>query len=1076
MSLFDLNAPENRETIISAEEMRSIKAVFPDSQIPILCAFRSDVRYMKQTHPGGACALSNHFIALFEQDQPGSEFRCFAMVHISQVVLIMYSTEKFVFVQTKDSKIILTAPDSLKLAQRLYVNCIFSYGLVNPEKRVQVRADDMRLFPEIDFEKWKIPVSYSQKFQFAYYANCTGNNVPYNHEVVRYVHTMMRSANSILDISQLPLDFASEQESNDLLALFSSLEFLEFTCGICCRDISRPDIFRSLAPLVANDNYVKIVHLENCNASENLEELADAVKFNPGLQIAYWNVSKNKLTECFGSFLKILTYSKGPLLYLNVSNCGIKPEDFAELFLVLARNVNMANIKHLYVGGINMTRIDTFERFIAKAEGIETFDISNAGPIAVDLIRVLVEKKYPLKHLSVRKSKLTEKAIQQLLIFIKESTTLVSLDMSYIGLTAEGIGGLVNAISLNEKLTNFELKLDGTGVTGAGLFPIFRAFLRSDLGKWRSLSFNHNKMTEDDLRNLTPLLIRMPNLECLSLSGNFDSEMPNVGRYLPDLMKIPSLNSLTITGGKSTKLRGQLNNLLKVIIREDKLKYLDVSKNGSGDQCLSSFIKIIHSCQKMESLNVDGSEFVTVDQLASLVEALDTNTTMTSFTYPVLDSQLIVKNAESDVKAVMKVLGELEIAAVNAINKNRIKRKMPNDLPFPATPEITALVEQISHETRRKIRTMLPKTHTCFCEDLQLPLPFQRMGDLVLDGGKEKIVDIGELEVYGIESMKRAIVEDKITYQTCICPTMYLTQMLAEAKDERNRKTRKHSHGKHDDNDRNDSHKSRKHSSDQQSREGQRSSGRKRRLSSSDEYKAKGKKHVSSDEEYKAKGKKHVSSDDEYVPKRRNIKLSDDDDYSPKPKGRRFSDEDNTRQSRKLRYKEDSDSSPKWRNRRESDDDTYVAKRKKRLPSDDDYDTKPKKKADYEQDNAYNKRPLKRSRRYSYDSDDEPKYQPKKSNKQDTYQKSQRRGASSKRRTYDQSTSSSDESPRRSPIRQLETRDLPSGPVDKLMDTTYQTISPQKLPKKSTRTVTNYDAQPRRPRRRDGPTVTFDFD
>ena len=1017
-NMFDLNAPENRETIISPEEMRSIKAAFPDSQLPILCAFRSDVRYLKQTHNSGACALSTHFIGLFEQEELGAEFKCIGMVHISQVEIIMYSTEKFTYIQTKDSKIILTAPDAIKLAQRLYVNCMFSYGIVNPERRVQVRADDMSLFPEIDIEKWHIPVSYSQKFQFSYYANCTGNNVPYNHEVVRYIHTMMRSANSILDISQLPLDFAVEQESNDLLSLFSALECLEFACGICCRDISRPDIFRSLTPLVANDNFVKIIHLENCNASANLEGLADAVKFNPQLEIAYWNLSKNKLTDEFGSFLKILTYSKGQVLYLNVSHCDVKPEDFAEMFLVMARNVNMHNIRHLYVGGINMNRIDTFERFLGKAGKIETLDLSNAGSIAVDIIRVLVEKKYPLQHLSLRKSRLSDKAIQQLLIFIKESTTLKSLDISYLGLTAEGTGGLINAISLNEQLSGFELKLDGSGVTGAGLFPLFRAFLRSNLEKWKSLSFNHNQMTEEDLRTLLPLLIRMPKLETLSLSGNFDSEMPNVGQYLADVMKIPSLTSLTVAGGKSTKLREQLGPLLKAIIKQDRLKYLDVSKNGSGDACLSSFIKIIHGCPTLESLNIDGSEFLSVDQIASLTDALETNTTLTSFTYPVLDAQLIVKNADADVKMVMKVLGELQISAVNAINKNRIKRKMPNDLPFPATPEITALIEQISHETRRKVRTQLPKVHTCFCEDLQLPLPFQRMGDSVLDGGKERLIDIGELELYGIESMKRAIVEDKKTYQTCICPTMYLTQMLAEAKQEREKQHRKS--------------QSRKNSSDSRKRhvqfdEDEEPKHKKRRLSSS-----------SSDDSYTQKRKQPTQSS-----KRKIILSSDEDDDSPKRKKRVTFEDDYDKHRR---------SSKKATNKSDSDDDYGYHRRSAK---------KPTYKSDSDDDYGYQRRRSKKNA-YKSDSDDDFVDRRKSAKKSD-------RKARSSRQKYDTTSSDEEYAPRHKrydSIRPLETRDLPSGPVDQLMDTTYETVSPQIHPKRQARPVQNYDAPARQSHRR----------
>lgn len=1020
-ALFDLNPPENRQEAISSDELRSIKAAFDDSQLPILCAFRTDIRYQKQTRNHGACALSNHFIGLFEQESVGSDFTCFAMVHISEIELICVSTEKFVYLQTSETKIILTAPDSIKLAQRLYVSCCLT-GV-----QVQVRSDDMSLFPEIDIEKLK--VSFSQKFQFVYFSNCVKHGVPYNHEVVRYIHTMMRSANSILNVSHLPLDFSIQEQSNDLLAMLSSLQNLGFVNGICCCDISRPDIFKSIAPLAADDNALRIVHLENCNAGEGLDELANALKFNPQAAIPYWNISKNPLTAHFKSFLNILTYSKSEVLYLNLNDCEITPEDFSELFLVMARNANMWNMRYLHVAGIKLTRFDTFQRFLTKAQKIETLDIGNAGEGLADLIHILVEKKYPLKHLCLRGANLSGKSIHELMVFIKESTTLTSLDISCTTTNAEGAGSLINAVSMNENLAGFDLKIDNTGVNGEGLFPIFRAFLRSDLRKWKALSFNDNGMSAEDIRTLIPLFIRMKNLESLSLSNNFDDTMQAVGGYLVDLLKIPSLVSLTIAGGKRARLGSQLQPLLKAIAKADKLTYLDVSNNSSGDACLSTFVKVIHSCTKLETLIVDGNDFLSADQVATLIDAVEENPTLISFPYPVLDAQAIVKNADSDAKNVIRVLGELEISAVNAINKNRIKRKMPNDLPFTAKPEIADLVAKISHETRKMLREIIPKTHSCVCEEFNIPLPFQKLGETVQDGGQEKTIDIGDLKEYDIESMRRIITEDKKTYQTCICPTMYLTQLLKNAKKSSRKHKTKH-HGSSDE-DTPPKKRSKRHLDTYDEYDDRRHSKRSKRIEISS----------SSDEEMrhsKRKSKRHTYDDEEPAPKKSKLAA------------RRILDSDS-----------DEDKQPKKRSSKihlSSDDRLSKSGRNKRMYFTSDDDDVPKKK----------------HRKYD-SSDDDDSFRKQKKTSDDEFQPKYR-----KRKNHDDS---SDEAPRIKSRYVLETREAdPSGQIDKLVDMTYRTFHHEKTSSKTKR-VRNYDETDTPPPKRAGksrkyagPTVTFDFD
>jgi hypothetical protein len=745
----------NPESVLSATELKSIQSAFPEDQLPLTLAFRCSLRYKKQSHPNGACGLSLHFVGIVVQN---STFSPIGMIHISKIQNISVSVGKFICVQTADSKVIFQSPEAVKMAQRLYFVTAVSYANRAPEKVVGIQSDGDELFPVIDPLRLP-PLSFLQRFQFTYCANCSAKSVAYSHEVVRYFDAIVRSGYLMIDVSQLPLSFEPQQNANDLNAILLSLERLPFFCGIFCRDFHRPDIFRALLPLVDDDQQLRIVHLENCGASEGLVELAEAIKFNPRLEIGYWNLRGNKLRGCFGAFLTILKHSQYGLLFLDLSSCGLQPDHFNDLFLVLTRNPRMAGLRHLNLAGIHMDRIDSFDKFISKATKIETLDIGAGGPIVGDILRLLKKRSYPLKVLSIRGGAVSD----ALLSFVGRSSTLRHLDVGGVGLSGENIVDLIRAISGNKNCQEFELTLDDCRLARGGLFPLFRAFLRSDLAKWKLLSFNRTGIDGEDIRTLIPLLRRMPKLESLSLSENLDSTMRKVGVYIVDLLTIPSLKFLTIAGGGHAKLRGELGPLINEALRLDKLVSLDCSGNACGDSCLDAFVRYIRKGKNLQSLYIDGSRFAGIDEISRIVAALEVNRSLITFPFPVLDVQNMVAAQKRDAKTVRLRCGELQIAAMKAINRNR--RGLEDELPFPAPPEIRALIPD---DARNIMKGLQLKRHSCICDELGLPLPFQRMGEVARDGGEEEEIDSSELDAYGIASMGKIIIENEKSLQTAL--------------------------------------------------------------------------------------------------------------------------------------------------------------------------------------------------------------------------------------------------------------------------------------------------------------------
>lgn len=772
MALFDPRTGDFPS--LTPEESDSLTRAFDSFQLPLQYAFRSDIRWEKETKKNGLLAFSPFFIKLFEQEEYGKEFKCYAEIHINEVEMLAHSYGKFVLVQTKKSKLTVTADESLKFAQYLYRNIALTRSF-SSESMVEIHTDKPELFPEFDFTKpfnsGTLSLSLTQKFQFNYCAKCTEEGIPYNQEVVRYIHTLMLSGNSIIDVSQMPLETEIE---NDLNPVFEALGVLTFVSGVCCYNLSKPDVFRALAPLIANDGSVRIVHFENCNASGGLEEIASKIKKNQANQIAYWNISNNPF-ENFSPFCEVMTNSKSPLLYLNVSNCNIKSPVSEELFNVLAKNTNTHGLKHLYIAGMELKSISNLERFLSKANKLETFDIGGMNEIVGSIIDALSRCQNNLKKLILAKSKFNNSLTETLIKYVKKSSSLFKLDLSDLDCSLDSIADVIVALAKNPNLIKLSLSLNNLNINDEGLLSMYRAFLSTDLGKWVSLSFDRNNMSAEDLHNITPLFIRMPNLLSLSLSDNFHSEMTNIGDYITDLLRIPSLTRLIISGGETNKLQGQLYSLLTKNSKRDILEYLDISNNDAGES-IQMFTRTILSSKKLKTFIIDGN-FNGIDQLDTIVKNVEKNDSLISMPFPVNDSK---KLAVDNGKEIVGLLSDLQMRAVNAINANRTRKMMPNDLPFPVTPEIKALIDSISHQTRQSLREKIPKKHSAVCDVFHIPLPFQKMGEIVEDGGEERNVEIGDLEVYDTESMKRIIIAGK-SFQTCMFATMQFTRLITAA-------------------------------------------------------------------------------------------------------------------------------------------------------------------------------------------------------------------------------------------------------------------------------------------------------
>ena len=235
------NKNHSEDVPFTEEENKAIESEFNKYQSqPIHFQFRARIRFDQKSYKEeGVVALSPHFIGLFIPKEGKLELiDSNSIIHILYVDTMYVKDEGFVFLNinlpdTKNPEVCrevhlsCKGPGSTRFAQLLYRNHIFSF----PKEKLDIKSDMLNHFPKIVFENEteddteddtedetegktevhhkNVVLSPSQRFQFSYFANSTKEKRPFNQEVVRYLHSLILSGYSIIDISQLPLELSS---------------------------------------------------------------------------------------------------------------------------------------------------------------------------------------------------------------------------------------------------------------------------------------------------------------------------------------------------------------------------------------------------------------------------------------------------------------------------------------------------------------------------------------------------------------------------------------------------------------------------------------------------------------------------------------------------------------------------------------------------------------------------------------------------------------------------------------------------------------------------------------------------
>lgn len=828
---------------------------------------------------------------------------------------------------------------------------------------------------------------------------------------------------------------------NDLKPIFESLKLTAFISGICATNLDRPLILESFAKLIESSPSLRIVHLENCNIKTGLDELIETINKLPRSDdedkkfgVSYWNLSFNQI-EHFEKFADILTNSENELLYLNLSYCKIPKDATKAIFNALSKNSKLSTIQHLLYAGNELPdkdksgQIDCISSFLKGSSNLEYLDFSHlqTEDDLLNILTTLQHSQVQIKSLILcgcKYSPVAHDALQKLIRGpdtnpAKPLKSLELLDLSgMIGMRSEHVRDIVETIGDQDvKLdcftqdsteiggidgTGFKIYLDGLNLCGENLLPLISAFLNTDLNKWKSLSLNSNKMTTKDLNALFACLKRMKNLRELSLNDNFDSTMDGINVSLSKLLELKKIAKISVAGGPEHKLQDKLDLLLNNIARNPgKILELDISNNNSQNSTISNIKNIlITEGLALRALYIDGNCIPTTDSLVELAESAEKCKSLITFPFPVADAQRIIKKLEKrQQKKIIQKLSDIQIRFIQATIRNRMKlnkrsekqskkgslseRPLPMDLPFPATERVKELVQNISKKITNRFKdgNVLLTLHTRVCEQFSLPLPYQQLGDLPIQGG----VELNLLEMYGEEDYEK----QRIAYQERDTPQLFKAiQEKPNYKDiYTTLNTRFH----------NDLSTSEEESTESESSQPQKSSKKKSKKSRdySDE---------SSEEEPRKKSKS----------KKKSKKTRDESDDS--------SEEEEPRKKSKSKKK----------SRDESEESSEEEEHRKKSKS-----KKKSKKTRDESDSDFEVGTKKKSKRHA-ESDDSEEYRRKKSKKHSRHHRSNSYSDSEERprNSHKRKDSYSDE------IRSREIQDIPSKKKSRRHSSDYSSDSP----------------------------------
>ncbi|OHT13320.1 hypothetical protein TRFO_16519 [Tritrichomonas foetus] len=704
------------------KEQKSVEKAVPMSQAKIHMALRANLEINKHVFHSGAVVLSEHYLVLLKRRMFGKGFRPIKYIHLLDVIIAATRNDITFYVETIKYNINIVTQVAIRLARNFMRNYLISLHNIPPPFRFSFKCHDFSQIPPFDPK-----MSPSQAFQFAYNAHCSHKKQPYIHEIVQYYHSLLINEIGVFDINQIPLTAVEDlyNQSVDIRTIVSSLEFDPFIYGIHVNNITRPDIYASIAPLLSANSSLRIFSITRCYATSGLGEMADFLTRNKKTNVNYFDISNNSFND-MNDLIPAFQNYPSKIFYLGLNNTNMKASDVKSLLQNFNSNPNLAEIKYLHLTNCPLTydSADLLINYISNPK-CHLRSLAVTGDGVNSLLISLTQTNYQFESLNVKNSKLNDKGVSSLLRYIQNAKNLQTLDISGTRITLSQIISIVTELGKNTRLRNISLILNDNELSGKDLKEVIDAFNTTNLSKWQCLELAKNQMRRYDVYQVCLLANNMLNITYLSLEGEIGDEAIEV------LMQIRSLQKLRIRGCPD------ISPLLGALRSNMTLKQLNIKHNKFGDKGYKSLAKLLKHNIGIQEIKADYAEPSDIESIFSFLDAVSESENIIDMQFPVYDtSGILDQMGKKDKNIALSHLVDKQIAAQIKVQRNLVSFGFNSKLNLKRIPELDSLILTLGTELQSNLAKAKPHVHSGITKILDLPLPYQNHDEKFEDGGE----------------------------------------------------------------------------------------------------------------------------------------------------------------------------------------------------------------------------------------------------------------------------------------------------------------------------------------------------
>ncbi|EAY11905.1 hypothetical protein TVAG_362860 [Trichomonas vaginalis G3] len=758
----NIDTKPNFDAHLSESEMKMAEKLVPLHQAKIHIAIRADFSIDDVVYQQGVICLSEHMMTFRRKRMMGKAFHHALELHLFSIVKMKTLSDYFIVILTDENEIKIYTPEGIRLARTILRDYLLSSSLIPPSRRFEFKPHDGNLFPPFN-----PAISPSQAFQFTYNAFCSYLDCSYQHEVVRFYHKNLTRNTGIINLNQLPIQLMETniRLSMDLSPFFNALKYCSYIFGICCTNITHPDLFEAIAPLIEINCNLHILSIENCNIASGVGELAQAIANNPDIKISYFDLSGNPFADAT-PLMGVFAAYPHDVFFLDFGNCNLSSSATEMLMNAIRSNEHLWKLGYFHIpyAKINDKSAQIFKDHLRSLSqnGIHSLHSIDFGGIQSGVHHILeglVAYPQPVDTLRINDSKIKPNSFNALISLIRNSDFLSELNISGSSLKIEQIVQIIKTIQENRSMKKFTLYIGGLKINGPNLETVLNQ-MKKTATIWVGLGLENNGLEVADVELLNRKLPKFTNLSKLELADNFHHLQKGIGDALAKLSELESLKYLGIKGCKSNGMETEIIPILRSLRSNTKITTLDISFNYSRQEGLEAIAELIRKNNSIKQLFIDGNRPKTIDPIIDVMDAIKLNNTILNCPIPNDDIYKAIAKKKSKERARLEyVIAQHQNDDYIKLLTNQVNNNVTSFMNLKNVPELDAMIEELTGQLAEELQSLQLTMHSANCELIGLNLPFKAETDHDQNGGTVVDVDTEAADTYGTKEAKRQVIE-----------------------------------------------------------------------------------------------------------------------------------------------------------------------------------------------------------------------------------------------------------------------------------------------------------------------------